>query len=78
MDHEEISKMKPADTLISEAGFMPSRCFFCCRRRRSDSHRYLKGWFFVDAVSSLPVALVVHYVDVSGMGGYFYTLKLVS
>lgn len=40
--------------------------------------RYLKGWFILDALSSLPVALVAHVVDVHGLDIYFMSLKLVS
>lgn len=42
-------------------------------------HRYLKGWFLLDALSSLPVALLSHSVEVyGGVGNFFFTLKLVS
>ncbi|CAM9669824.1 unnamed protein product [Ectocarpus fasciculatus] len=37
---------------------------------------YLKGWFVLDVVSSLPVALIAHMVDVTGQENFFYMLKL--
>eukprot|EP00903_Cladosiphon_okamuranus_P006812 g6640.t1 len=41
------------------------------------SVRYLKGWFLLDLLSSLPVALVSHLVDVTGaVDRYFLALKL--
>ncbi len=68
---------QPTHSLHTRAPCSHGRCY-CRRLGRSYPHRYLKGWFLLDAVSSLPVALVVHYVDVSGLGVYFYILKLVS
>ncbi|CAM9312779.1 unnamed protein product, partial [Scytosiphon promiscuus] len=40
------------------------------------SARYLKGWFTLDIVSSLPVALVSHLVDATAIEKYLLMLKL--
>ena len=45
----------------------------CCRIRR-----YLKGWFWLDSLSSLPVHLLFHNVDLAGGGRFFLMLELVS
>ncbi|CAM9213269.1 unnamed protein product, partial [Hapterophycus canaliculatus] len=37
---------------------------------------YLKGWFILDILSSLPVALITHLVDATAIERYFLMLKL--
>lgn len=46
--------------------------------RNTPEKRYLKGWFVLDVVSSLPVSLIAHTVDGTGQENFFYMLKLVS
>lgn len=41
------------------------------------SRRYIKSWFFLDVLSSLPVAIIALVADIQELDGYFMPLKLV-
>ena len=49
--------------------------------RRKIAHRYLRGWFFVDLVSTIPYDMPLVYMAASGRdveGDFQYTIRIIS